>query len=185
LFDTSKDTTAGLAVSSDSSCSPGKRVLVLGLGNILLKDEGIGVHVVEQLQKNNLPSNVQVIDGGTAGMDILLWVADAGKLVVVDAIKTGKKPGTIYKISLKAEEKEKLTWIFKEETSKVSLHQVGLLEALSVAERLGRAPEEIVVIGVEPDHVDYGLELTELLKQKVPEVIKEILEEIEDDIHGE
>jgi len=99
-------------------------------------------------------------------------------------LKAGKKPGTIYKLKLKAEEKDKLTQIFsREKQSKISLHQVGLLDALSVAEKINRAPEEIVIIGVEPGEVSCGLELTEQVRQRVPEVIRQVLEEIKDDIH--
>ena len=163
----------------DSRC-----VLILGLGNSLLKDEGIGVHIAGELQKQQLPGNVEVIDGGTACLDVFLSAMSVDKIVVVDALKAGKKPGTIYKLKLKAEEKDKLTQIFsREKQSKISLHQVGLLDALSVAEKINRAPEEIVIIGVEPGEVSCGLELTEQVRQRVPEVIRQVLEEIKDDIH--
>lgn len=81
---------------TDSQKNSG-RIVVLGLGNMLLKDEGIGVHVAQWLQEKNLPGNVEVIDGGTSSLDILLLQEGPYKLVVVDAMKTGKKPGTIYK----------------------------------------------------------------------------------------
>ena len=92
-----------LVVSSGNSCGKSGRVLVLGLGNVLLKDEGVGVHVAGQLQKQVLPCNVEVIDGGTAGLDVLLSQQGLDKLVVIDAMRAGKKPGTIYKTRLKAE----------------------------------------------------------------------------------
>jgi len=161
-----------------------KRILILGIGNILMKDEGIGVHIVHQLQEQDLPDNVEVIDGGTAGLDILLSQEGLYKLVVIDAIRGGKEPGTIYKAQLKAGETDKLTQIFSRETeSKISLHQVGLLEALSAAEKMNCAPEEVTIIGVEPEEIHLGLELSELAKRSIPEVIEQVLEEIQDVIH--
>lgn len=174
-----------LVVSSRNSCGKSGRVLVLGLGNVLLKDEGVGVHVAGQLQKQVLPCNVEVVDGGTAGLDVLLSRQGLGKLVVIDAMRAGKKPGTIYKTRLKAEEKNRLTQIFSEaEQPKISLHQIGLLDALAAAEKLNCAPKEIVIIGVEPKKINWGLELTDEVKQRVPEIINTVLKEIEDAVHG-
>jgi len=164
-----------------------ERILVLGLGNILLKDEGVGVHVAEELQKRSTFSesaNVEVIDGGTAGLDILLSQRASYKLVVVDAIRSGKKAGTIYKLRLKAGEKNKLAQIFgRGKGAKISLHQVGLIEALAAAEKLNCAPAEVVIIGVEPEEISSGLELTEQVSQKIPEIVKAVLEEINDAVH--
>jgi len=161
-----------------------RRILIVGLGNILLKDEGIGVHIAKELQKQNLPGNVEVIDGGTAGLDVLLSAIDVDKLVIIDAFRAGKKPGNIYKISLNNKQKDRLIQIFSQETiSKISLHQVGLLDALSIAEKINIAPEEIVIIGVEPAEIDCGLELTEPVMRKVPQIISKVLEEIKDAIH--
>lgn len=179
-------------VSQANSCAEKVRVLVLGLGNILLKDEGVGVHIACRLQKQKLPDNVdstgspqvEVIDGGTAGSDILLSQQCPYKLVVIDAMKAGREAGTIYKARFKAEEKDKLNHIFGEDKeSKISSHQLGLIEALAAVEKMNCAPKEIVIIGVEPKQVDYGLELTEEVKQKVPAIINTVLEEIKNVVH--
>jgi hydrogenase maturation protease len=168
-------------VSEDSN-----RILVLGLGNILLEDEGIGAHIVKELQKQALPDNVEVIDGGTAGVDVLLLQRYPYRLVVIDAVDAGGKPGTIYKATLKAQEKNKLNEIFgRGEPSKISLHQSGLIDALSAVEKLQCGPEEIVIIGVQPKRMGYGLELSEPLHKKVPELIRKVLEETKNDIHRE
>jgi len=176
-------TGTNLLVGSQKSCRAG-RVLVLGLGNILLKDEGVGVHVVEQLQKQSLPGNVEVVDGGTAGLDVLLLNQGIDKLVVIDAVRADKKPGTIYKVQFKTKELDKLNQIFSH-GSKISLHQVALLDALSIAERTNCAPKEIVIIGVEPGEVDCGLELTGEVKRRIPDIVNTVLSEIKDDIHRE
>lgn len=181
----SEETRSSLLTGPTGDCGETGRVLVLGLGNILLKDEGVGVHVAAKLQEMALGPNVEVIDGGTAGLDVLLGQRDLYKLVVIDAMKAGGKSGTIYKAELKADERNKLTQIFGRQQSKISLHQVGLIEALSAAEKMGAAPERIVIIGVEPGEIDCGLELTEPVEQKVPEVVEKVLEVIENDIHRE
>jgi hydrogenase maturation protease len=160
------------------------RVLVLGLGNILLKDEGVGVHIAAELEKQDLPANVEVIDGGTAGLDILLSQEDLDRLVVLDAIRFGKEPCTIYKARLSVGEKGKLTQIFgPDNESKISLHQVGLIDALAAAEKLSCAPREIVIIGIEPKEITHGLELTEQVERKIPEIVNMVLEEIRDVVH--
>ncbi len=172
-------TNTSLTAVPEKNRGDNRHILVLGLGNILLKDEGIGAHVASELQKQRLPDNVEVMDGGTAGLDVLLSAISVDKLVVIDALRAGKEPGTIYKLKLKAEGKERLTRIFSQEKqSKISLHQVGLLDALNVAEKINCAPEEIVIIGVEPGEVDCGLELTGQVKRRVPEIIEKVLEEI-------
>jgi hydrogenase maturation protease len=164
----------------------GLRVLVIGLGNILLRDEGIGVHIAEELQKKDLGSNVEVIDGGTCGLDVLLSQQCPYKLVIVDAIRAGKEAGTVYRGSFRAGEENKLTQIFDQaRESKISLHQIGLIEALSAAGKMDCGPEEIVIIGVEPGQVDCGLELTQPVKQRVGQILEKVLEEIKDDIHRE
>ena len=175
----SPETDAGPAICAANSNSRKVRVLVVGVGNILLKDEGVGVHVAKKLEEVALPSNVEIIDGGTASLDVLLLREGVDKLVVIDATRAGNKAGTIYKALLLAGEMEKLTQLFdRRADSKISLHQIGLIEALAAAEKLNRAPKEIVIIGVEPGECDYGLELTEPVARSVPEVVKKVLEEI-------
>ncbi|UCF00260.1 MAG: HyaD/HybD family hydrogenase maturation endopeptidase [Planctomycetota bacterium] len=173
-----------LAVIEEQKRCNKRRILVLGLGNILLKDEGVGVHVVGQLQKRNLSAKIEVIDGGTAGLDILLSQEGLDKLVVIDALRAGKKPGTIYRTQFSG--KDRLTEVFsREEDFKISLHQIGLLDALAAAGKMNCAPKEIVIIGVEPAEVDYGLELTDEVKKRIPEIVNVVLKEIKDDIYRE
>jgi len=169
-------------VSPANSCGKNSRVLILGLGNVLLKDEGIGVHVAGELQKLALPHYVEVIDGGTASLDALLLARGIEKLVVIDALRADKEAGTIYKARLKTEERDKLEQIFNG-YSKISLHQMGLVDALAVAERMNCAPKEIIIIGVEPKEIDYGLELTQQVKQRLAEIVNTVLEEIKDAFH--
>ncbi len=167
------------------ACSSEQRaakILVLGLGNILLRDEGIGVHVAQKMQRMVLPCNVEVIDGGTAALDVLLLAQDIERLVVIDALRTGKEAGTIYKAQLKLEEYDKLEQIFSC-GNKISLHQAGLVDALAAVRKIDYAPKEIVIIGVEPETMDCGLELSDKLEHKLAEIIDMVLKEIEDAVH--
>ncbi len=162
-------------------CSAG-RILVLGLGNILLKDEGIGVHVAQKLQQMTLPYNVEVIDGGTAGLDVLLLARGVERLVVIDALRAGKETGTIYKAQLKLEECDKLEQILSD-GNKISLHQAGLIDALAAVRKMDYAPKEIVIIGVEPEKIDWGLELTDKVRQRLAEIIDMVIKETENAVH--
>ena len=158
------------------------QVLVLGVGNILLSDEGIGVRVVEELQKLSLPENIELFDGGTSSLDILLAEAKLKKLIVVDALRTTREPGTIYKGSFTAEQLDQLEEVF-DKASKFSLHQIGLIDALIAARTLGCAPEETVIIGIEPLEISCGLEISDKLKAQLPKIINIVLKEIENAVH--
>ena len=148
-----------------------KKVIFLGLGNILLKDEGIGVHIIQELEKCSLPENCELIDGGTAGLDCLPPINEIEKLVIIDAIKGNKAPGTIY--SLRPEH-----LIEDPSHEALSLHQVGIIEILSIAKRAGSLPGEVIIIGVEPKEIDWGLELTDCLKQKIPAILNILLNKV-------
>jgi hydrogenase maturation protease len=151
--------------------SPRKRIVIVGVGNILLKDEGIGVHVVRALQEMSLASpdrDVEVIDGGTspAALD-RAEVAD--RLIIVDAARGGGEPGTIYRFRPGdvSEEPKLLT----------SLHDLGILDTLRIMESVGKLPQETIIIAVEPAEVDWGLELTPTLKEKLPDIVRRVVEE--------
>jgi len=145
------------------------KTLILGLGNILLMDEGIGVHVVSELKKQKLPEDVEIIDGGTAGMDLLSFVKNVQKLIIIDAIRLKKRPGSIY--CLRPYEMEFTAPQF-------SLHQVGVLEILSTAKKLHCLPEDTTIIGVEPKEIDWGLDLTAEVKETIPYIVNMVLEKV-------
>jgi len=141
--------------------------LVLGIGNVLLRDEGIGCHVVHALEGISLP-DVKIIDGGTCP-DILQLLGDAGKLVIVDAVKGGGMPGQIYRFHLED--------ITLEEKPFLSLHDLGLVDSLMLMQ-LWHNVGEAVIIGVEPREIDWGLELSPELQEKIPQIIDAILAEL-------
>ncbi|MFC1988149.1 hydrogenase maturation protease [Chloroflexota bacterium] len=147
------------------------KVTVLGMGNLLLKDEGIGVHVANALEGIPSPGNVEleVIDGGTLP-DAPLSFGELDKLVVVDALQTGGESGAIYRFRL--EDIRLGDKIF------TSLHQISLLENLWLMGQFGQRPKEVVIIGIEPEDMNWGLDLSAKLQKRIPQIIKVVLEEI-------
>jgi hydrogenase maturation protease len=144
--------------------------LVLGLGNILLRDEGLGVRAVEALQQMRLPDNVDVLDGGTASMALLDTLSNRDKVIVIDAVRCNNTPGTLYRLAPKD--------ISTGKGTQTSVHQIGLLDALAHIECLGDAPREVVIYGVEPKEIDWGMELTPEVEAAIPRVVELVLAEL-------
>ncbi len=139
------------------------RAVVLGIGNTILSDEGIGVRAAEALRERyELPENVEVIDGGTAGMELLGPLTGTDLLVVLDAVKAGRPPGTLVRMSGRD-----VPIFFR---AKLSPHQVSICDVLAGLEFSGDLPKEIVLIGVEPASMELGLELTPVVAARVPEM---------------
>ncbi len=133
-------------------------VLVVGVGNSLLGDEGFGVHVARALASDpRLPSGVRVIEAGTALFDFTPDLARARRAIVVDAIRRGGAPGTLYELELGPES------VGGPEESPLSLHEWGVLDSLRAGELLGLVPGRITLLGAEPERVAPGLELTPAL----------------------
>jgi hydrogenase maturation protease len=144
---------------------------VLGLGNILLRDEGIGVQVVQRLQERyEFPLEVQVLDGGTLGMEILPYVEAAAQVVVVDAVEMGAEPGTTARF-----EGEDIPEFL---SVKVSPHQMGLVDLLAVARLRDLYPEKLVLWGVQPDVIEVGLDLSPRVAEQVEVLVDKVLDEL-------
>lgn len=146
-------------------------ILVLGLGNILLMDEGIGVRAVEAFEREwEAPEGVVVLDGGTAGMDLLDSLAGYEHLIVVDAVKTGAPPGTV--VVLKGEEVP--AWF----RGKLSPHQLGLSDLLAVLTLQDEAPKTVTLIGCVPFALGTGLDLSEEATACIPPMVDHIVREL-------
>ena len=143
---------------------------MLGVGNILLRDEGVGVRVVEELQKRDLPPEVELFDGGTIGADLLDVIADRRKVIVIDAAMGDFEPGTV--IRLTPED------LATPEQPSASLHDLGVHETLMLARQMNAAPDEVTLIGVKPFRVEYGLDLTPEMQRLVPRIADTVLEEL-------
>ena len=140
---------------------------VVGIGNVLLRDEGIGCHVARALEKVSLP-DVEVIDGGTCP-DVLQAVEDADKLVIVDAVKGGGMPGQIYRFR-----PEDITM---DQKRVVSVHDMSIVDSLKLMQRWHDIGDT-VIIGIEPRELNWGLELSPELEEKMPQIIDTILREL-------
>ena len=138
--------------------------LLIGLGNLILGDEGVGVHAMRRLESTYaFEPAVELIDGGTSGLDLLPLLPDRHSLLLIDALAADAPPGTIR--VLRGEE------IRTALTEKVSLHHLGIADVLALAELLGYAPPEIVLIGIVPERMEMELGLSECLRRRMAEVI--------------
>ncbi len=149
------------------------KIIVIGIGNILMSDEGVGVRVVEKIMAEySFPENVEIYDGGATGMKGLLpLIEDADHLIVVDAIKGPGEPGSLYRYT----HSDFRLNIPK----KMSVHDIGFIECLTVAEINERMPETVAIIGVKPEDMSTpGMELTETLKAKLDDLVKMTLDEL-------
>ena len=148
---------------------PEVRITVVGVGNLLLKDEGIGAHTTHALQQIDIPHNVKIVDGGTSP-DLPYYLENVDKLIIIDAVKTGGQPGTIYRFHPYDMDIES--------EGIISLHELGLEQSLRMMRLTGNTPKETVIIGIEPKEINWGTELSAELQQKIPEIINAVLNEI-------
>ena len=144
------------------------KTLIVGMGNLIYRDEGIGVHVIEEMKKVKLPDHAELLDIGTSTMDLISYLEGVKKLIVIDAMKAGGAPGTIYKC--RPED------LLPEEERPISLHEIGLLESLNMAQKMGMRIDT-VIIGVEPKVLDWGMELSDEVNSKIPTIIEAVLKE--------
>jgi hydrogenase maturation protease len=146
-----------------------KDTVIIGIGNILLQDDGVGVHVIKQLENEILPSTIELVDGGTSTLDMLGFFLDFKKVIVVDCLRAGLKPGTIYKI--KPED------IMNYKKENLSIHDVQILDVVKMANMMNKYPE-VVIFGIEPEKISLELEMTEIMVSKIPEIILNIKKEL-------
>ncbi len=146
-------------------------ILVLGLGNILLMDEGVGVRAMEAFDEQwSVPEHVSVIDGGTCGMDMLDIIASHDHLIAIDAVKTGADPATL--VVLRGDE---VPAYFK---GKLSPHQLGLSDLLASLKLQEEGPQTVTVIGCVPLALGTGLMLSSEIEAKIPEMVELIVTEL-------
>ena len=147
------------------------KTAVVGVGNLLRGDEGIGVHIAAKLKSAGLPPNVVVLEGGTHFWGDEQELDGAEKLIIVDAVLGGAAPGTIYRFRIDELEDEA-------ESVKLSCHDTGLIEKLRLSQFAGFNPEQIVVIGVEPARTEWNTSLSSEIEERIPEIIDAIMAEI-------
>ena len=154
-----------------ASTSPG-RVLIIGVGNRLLGDEGIGPCVIDKLSRIRMPPCVSVLDSGCDVLSIALYLDRPKKIVIVDAIRAGGEPGRIYKFDYGK--------LIATNGKMCSAHQIGTLEALRLLRLMcaDLTNTEIVVIGAEPKTTELNAGLSKEVKKNIPELMRLVLEEI-------
>lgn len=145
--------------------------MILGVGCILYSDEGFGVRVIEAIQERyRFSENVMVVDGGVLGINLLGVISKPDHLIVVDAIRSKGQPGDLYRLEGDA--------IPQRMRAKNSLHQVDLLEALTLCQALDKVPETVIV-GIEPEDIEtLSTDLTSTARSKVDAVIEKVLDEV-------
>jgi hydrogenase maturation protease len=143
------------------------RTLILGIGNLLLCDEGVGVHVARALQRERLPENVVTLEVGTAFLDALPEIERADRIIIIDAMQADHAPGTVYRVPFDDCVKPECI---------ASLHGFDLSRALYLAGR--EKPPEAVVFGVEPARIDWGADLSPEIEKVIPAVIQAIKAEL-------
>lgn len=147
------------------------KVTIVGVGNILLQDEGVGVHAIKKLsERYEFPEDVEIIDGGTMGLDLLPFIENTDRLLFVDAIDLKEKPGTIGIV-----EDKDITAVIR---TKISPHQIGLNDLLSVMRLLEKEPENITVIGIQPGSMQTGTELSAQVRQNLDDLINAIIDKL-------
>ena len=147
------------------------RVLVLGIGNILLQDEGIGVHVVQTLQhRYQIPAEIELLDGGTAGMSLLEDLMDKDHVIIIDAVHTGEPPGTVVRLA------DEAVPVFLQQ--RISPHQLGLSEVLAALVLADKKPSHLVLVGVVPESMELSLEMTPTIEQKLDLLVNNVVAEL-------
>ncbi len=145
-------------------------VLVLGLGNILLSDEGAGIKAVEELNRRyDVSEAVEVIDGGTMGLELLPYFEGRSHVLIIDAVKSGKQPGTIVRID------DPPAYF----SSKTSPHQIGLSDVMGVAAIMDNLPEHIVLFGIEPKRLSTSLDLSSDIARNIHRLVDRVVAELE------
>jgi len=155
-----------------------RKIVILGVGNLLLRDEGIGIHVIRALSDKSIPANIdiEIIDGGTSS-DALHSMVGVDKLIIIDAVQGGGNPGAVYRF--------RIDDVVLEGKYSISLHQIDLFESLKMMEYLGGKPKDTVIIGVEPKEIEWGLRLSPELEQKVSHIVEIVLKEVTEEITEE
>jgi hydrogenase maturation protease len=143
------------------------RVLIVGFGNLLLRDEGLGIHAVQALEKRDLPEGVEVMDGGTSAIDILPYLEAVDLLIVVDCVDGNQPPGTLYRMGL--------TDIKYEQEAHMSLHDINVPAVLQLMKAMGKRPPQTLIIGLQPAAIEEGLDLTEEVAAAMPRLLDYVL----------
>jgi hydrogenase maturation protease len=141
----------------------GGGTVVIGLGNPLMADDGVGIAALERLRAAGAPPDVELVDGGTWGMNLLPIIESAGRVLLMDAIDAGGAPGTLHVLER--------AQIPRYLATKISPHQVDLRDVLALAELRGNLPEQTVALGLQPERVEMSCELSETVRSHLDDLV--------------
>jgi hydrogenase maturation protease len=152
-----------------------QKIGIIGIGNLLRKDDGVGIFLLERLQKQKkeLPKNIEFIDGGTGGMNLLHLLAQFGIVLLIDAVDFKGRPGEIRVFSLKDIQSQKKPVM-------ISTHDSDFLNLLRLSQELKELPETLIIFGVQPRDVSYGIGLSKKIETILDDLILKLQKEIQD-----
>jgi hydrogenase maturation protease len=146
-------------------------VTILGLGNILMTDEGVGVKTVNEFEKRyTVPDYVEIVDGGAAGLDLLPFIEGREKVLMVDAVNFDREPGYIDLLENDA--------IPIRITEKASMHHLGLLDVLCIVRLSGNMPKDLCLVGIQPKSLALGIDMTKEMCDKVDNLVERIVDKL-------
>ncbi len=146
-------------------------VMVLGIGNLLCSDDGIGIRTIMEMRQHDEYSGARLIDGGTSPDLISLLDGDIDRVIIVDALRGGGRPGHIYRLELREENIG--------DGAATSLHGMGILDSLRLLKRLGRKQPRVTVIGIEPSNTSHGLHLSSIVEGRLPDILGAVKSEMD------
>ncbi len=147
--------------------------IILGLGNYLMQDEGVGVHLARTLSESyQFSPEIMVIDGGTMGLDLMPYFEANDRVLIIDAMDADKPPGTVMTLQNDS--------ILAQLRTKLSLHHLGLSDVLGTIKLLDMEPSQIFLLGIQPAQISMGVELSETIQAKLPVINAFILEKLAD-----
>jgi hydrogenase maturation protease len=151
----------------------GLKTVILGIGNTLISDDGVGVHIINRLNDEyTFPEDVALIDGGTKGLDLLPFIEGSDRLLIVDAANFRKEPGTIDTV-LGDDIPQFLSM-------KLSMHQIGLPDMLFAAKLMDISPKEMCLIGIQPKSMETGTELSKMIMSRFDELYAMVLNKLKE-----
>lgn len=144
-----------------------KRTLVMGIGNLLLGDDGVGVHAIKALAQRKLPDEVKLLDVGTAFLDALPFLEDVQRIIIIDAYQADGRPGTLYTVPLEQCAPRAMQ----------GLHDVDIFAMLTMTRNANAV--QVWVMGIEPESIDWRLELSTSVSDALPALLDAVCEKIE------
>ena len=152
------------------------RLKIIGFGNILMGDDGIGIRVIEELKNHSIIKNlenIEIIDGGTSGVDLIFFLQQSDKVIIIDAVDAGQAEDEVICFNY-----NDIKQLPEKELKSFSLHDMDLSEIFKLVKSL-KINTDVVVIGIKPKFINFGDKLSSTVKTKIPEIISKIIQEIE------